>query len=106
MLRPEAQQRRRGESLGHRTDIELAGQSEPFSGSRVRLLKKHDAVFRYQNDARETAVGLRPRNSIEPRATLRRRRCGHRRGREEEQRPDQGTRASAVRIAAVTTDLV
>jgi hypothetical protein len=48
---------------------------------------------------------LRLRNSVEPRATLRRRRCGHRRGREEEQRSDQGTRASAVRIAAVTTDL-
>jgi hypothetical protein len=48
---------------------------------------------------------LRLRNSIEPRATLRRRGCGHRRGREEEQRPNQGTRARAVRIAAVITDL-
>jgi hypothetical protein len=73
---------------------------------RVRLLEEHDAILRHENDARETAVDLRPRNCIEPLATLRRRGLGDRRGREEEQQcPDQGTRASAVRIAAVTTDL-
>lgn len=106
MLGPEPEQRRRGEPLGDRTDIELGRQSEPFSDlGRVRLLEKHDAVLRYENDARETAISLRPRNGIEPRAALRRRGWGHGRGREEEQqRPDQSTRASAVRIAAVTTD--
>jgi hypothetical protein len=49
---------------------------------------------------------LGARNRIETRATLRRRGRGHCRGREkEEQRTDQGTRASAVRIAEVNTDL-
>jgi hypothetical protein len=73
---------------------------------RVRLLEKHDAIPGDENDARETAVHLRPRNGVEPLATLRRSRCGHRRGREEEQQySDQGTSASAVRSAAVTTDL-
>jgi len=73
---------------------------------RVRLLEKHDAVLRHENNARETAVGLRPRNGVEPRATLRRRGCGHSADREKEQEcPYQGTSATAVRIAAVTTDL-
>ena len=107
MLGPEPQQRRRGESLGDRPDVELAGQSETFSDlGRVRLLEKHHAIPRYQNDSRETAVGLSPRNGVEPLATLCRRGCGHyRAGEEEQQRADQSTRASAVRIAAVTTDL-
>jgi hypothetical protein len=49
---------------------------------------------------------LRPRNGVEPRATLRRRGCGHSADREKEQEcPYQGTSATAVRIAAVTTDL-
>jgi hypothetical protein len=107
MLRAQAQQRRRCESLCHRADVELAGQGERLSDcGRVCLLEKDDAVLRYENDPGEPAVGLRARNRIETRATLRRRWSRTCRGREqEEQRPDQGTRASAVRIAEVNTDL-
>lgn len=74
MLRPQSQDRRRGKSLRHRPDVELARNLERLSRlGRVRLFHYDRGVSRHQHNAGESAIGLRTGDRIEPRGALGRR---------------------------------
>ena len=74
MLRPQSQDRRRGEPLRHRADVEVARNPEGLSRLRgVGLFHYDRGVSCHQHYAGESTVGLRPSDRVEPRGAQGRR---------------------------------